>query len=79
VLFLKENGRHGFEFPPRGAAARAEGEAGAAAGEAKTPRRRAPREKPAKVAAEGKPARKAARAPRTRARRKRPASGDSRS
>ena len=37
ILFLKENGRHGFEFPPRGGAAeaaapRAEGEAGAARG-----------------------------------------------
>jgi DNA topoisomerase-3 len=82
VLFLKENGRHGFEFPPRGAAARAEGEGAAA--EPRTPRRRPRREKPAKGPAEGKPAAKApakparaaARAPRARARRKRPASGD---
>jgi DNA topoisomerase-3 len=34
VLFLKENGRHGFEFPPRGQAAEAKPGAEAAAGEA---------------------------------------------
>jgi DNA topoisomerase-3 len=79
VLFLKENGRHGFEFPPRGAAARGEGEGAAGAAEPKAPRRRARREKPAKPAAEAKPARAAARAPRARARRKRPASRDRRS
>lgn len=76
ILFLKENGRHGFEFPPRGgAAAKAEGDGSATPAEAKPPRRRARREQPAKAAAEGKPAR-AARAPRARARRKRPASRD---
>jgi DNA topoisomerase-3 len=41
ILFLKENGRHGFEFPPRGQAAEAKGEGEAAQPAAPTrPRRR---------------------------------------
>jgi hypothetical protein len=78
TLFLKENGRHGFEFPPRGAAKGAAGEGAPTPSEAKPPRRRARREPAAKgaEAKPAKPARAAARAPRARARRKRPASGD---
>ena len=66
--FLKENGRHGFEFPPRGQAAegaapRAEGEAGAAApGRKRPPRARARAAEPAVAPAEERtPARKARR------------------
>ena len=67
VLFLKENGRHGFEFPPRGqaegAAPRAEGEAGAAApGRKRPPRARGRAAEPAVAPAEERtPARKARR------------------
>ena len=82
TLFLKENGRHGFEFPPRGNAAKGPGGEGTPTpSEAKPPRRRARREPAAKGAEAkptkpAKPARAAARAPRARTRRKRPASGD---
>ena len=68
VLFLKENGRHGFEFPPRGQAAegaapRAEGEAGAGApGRKRPPRARGRAAEPAAAPAEERaPARKARR------------------
>ncbi len=40
TLVLKENGRHGFEFPPRGKKAE-----GASEGEAKTPRRKTTKKK----------------------------------
>jgi DNA topoisomerase III len=66
ILFLKENGRHGFEFPPRGPAAEAKGEA-KAEGKADAAPARARRTRRAAKAepAEEKPApRKAARAPR---------------
>ena len=66
TLFLKENGRHGFEFPPRGAAARGDGEDADAKGGTKktatrkkaagtkaTPKKKAPRKRAA-----AKPARK---------------------
>jgi DNA topoisomerase-3 len=50
VLFLKENGRHGFEFPPRGqAAGAAQGE-----GEAAGPRRRGRGRRAAAAGAEAK-------------------------
>jgi DNA topoisomerase-3 len=66
VLYVKENGRHGFEFPPRGGAARAQakpGEAPAAdasgeASQAPAParvgrRKRAPKPAAAKAATKG--------------------------
>jgi DNA topoisomerase-3 len=82
ILFRKENGRHGFEFPPRGGAARAEAPPaegapaaapdGAAAPEA-APEARKPRRKSAGPrAAATKPKAKKARSPkRTRSRRSR--------
>jgi DNA topoisomerase III len=69
TLVLKENGRHGFEFPPRkprgGEAAAAEGGAPAEAGEAAKPARprRASRGKAAAAAGAAAPARAAAKAP----------------
>jgi DNA topoisomerase-3 len=68
ILVLKENGKHGFEFPPRGKAAAAEaaGEGSAAASESPAPkpeRKRAPRRAAAKAELAGetkRPRRKAA-------------------
>ena len=67
TLVLKENGRHGFEFQPRGAAAR--GEAGAEGEGAKAPRakatptrtRRRAAARSAEAASSAKPRKKAAR------------------
>ena len=65
ILFLKENGRHGFEFPPRGNAAKgdaAEGSGARKAGARKkaAPKKKAPKKKAPRKKAAAKPARKKA-------------------
>jgi DNA topoisomerase-3 len=71
TLFLKENGRHGFEFPPRASAARGEGEAAPAekggrkkapakGKDAKAPKKKAPKKKGPRKKAAARPARKKA-------------------
>jgi hypothetical protein len=58
VLFVKENGRHGFEFPPRGAAAKAD--PGAPATAAATPKKVGKKKTTKKKATKKKGARKKA-------------------
>jgi DNA topoisomerase-3 len=89
VLFLKENGRHGFEFPPRGQAAdgaapKSEGEAAPAPRRKRPPRGRstaepgaAPAEEPSAPARGAAEPRKARRARGERGVARRPARGKS--